>query len=98
MLAPETPSAIARTRELLLRPGACHLGSACPPGVPCHLGSAWSAPRSIGAELLACADSIMPDGEVDPAELTRFAQHCFVSPGDLEQPWLMQLVQDCKVA
>ena len=119
VLAPEAPCAIARTRELLLRPGAC---CPCPPGVPCraaaqlgcvsgclrraqqlHLGSAWSALRLIGAELYACADSIVPDGEVDTAELTRFAQHCFVSPGvdpddDPDQLYLMHLVQDCKVA
>ena len=44
-------------------------------------GGAWSAPRLVGSELLACADNVTRDGTVDATELIRFATHCFVPAG-----------------
>jgi hypothetical protein len=61
------------------------------------MGDTWSAPRLVGSELIACADSVTPDRSIDPSELVLFATRCFVPAGAHARVahWMQALVTGC---
>mmetsp|Transcript_73828 Transcript_73828/g.202825 ORF Transcript_73828/g.202825 Transcript_73828/m.202825 type:complete len:156 (+) Transcript_73828:530-997(+) len=112
ILPPGPPCETGRLKAPLLRGACCPcspLGTcdvaaqldcvaACLRKAQLHaMGSAWSAPRLVGAELLACADNVTHDGVLDAHELVMFASQCFVPPNahpNLAQ-WMETLVSSC---